>query len=160
MSPGAIRIAVALAALALAACGSSSAPEKAATEQAATEKAATVSVRVGGTEVRADVAETAAARERGLSGRPRLAEGRGMLFVYPDHAVRTYWMKGMRFPIDIVWIDEGEVTGIERDAPVPQGGDLPLYSSRGPADHVLEVPAGWAGRHGVVRGARVVIEGG
>jgi uncharacterized membrane protein (UPF0127 family) len=147
MSPGAIRIAVALTALAVGACGSSS------------EQASTVDVRVGSATVRADVAETNAARERGLSGRSRLPEGRGMLFVYNDHAERTYWMKGMRFPIDIVWIDRGKVIGVERNAPVPRGGDLPLYSSRGAADHVLEVPAGWAGRHGVDRGARVAIEG-
>jgi uncharacterized protein len=144
-----MRIAVALTALALAACGSSSA-----------EKASTVSVRVGGAALQADVAETAAAREHGLSGRARLPEGRGMLFVYHDHAERSYWMKGMRFPIDIVWIDRGKVIGIERDAPVPQGGDFPLYSSRGPADRVLEVPAGWTARHGVDRGARVAVEGG
>ena len=79
-----------------------------------------------------------------------------MFFVYRDHIERTYWMKGMRFPIDIVWIDRGRVTGIERNLPVPQG-DVPLYSLRGPADHVLEVPAGWAARHGVEPGDRVSI---
>jgi uncharacterized membrane protein (UPF0127 family) len=67
-------------------------------------------------------------------------------------------MKGMRFPIDIVWIDRGHVTGIERDAPVPHQ-DVPLYRSNGPADHVLEVPAGWAGRHGVEPGDPVTIDG-
>ena len=79
-----------------------------------------------------------------------------MLFVYSDHSARTFWMKGMRFPIDIIWIDRGRVRGIERSVPVPQG-TLPLYSSGGPADHVLEVPAGWARRHGTRRGDRVSI---
>ena len=139
-------IAVAVVAAALTACGSSSPPEQ----------ARSVAVRIDGAEVRAELAEGEAARERGLSGRAGLAEGRGMLFVYRDHFERTYWMKGMRFPIDIVWIDRGRVTGIERNLPVPQG-DVPLYSSRGPADHVLEVPAGWAARHGVEPGDRVSI---
>jgi hypothetical protein len=134
--------------LLVAACGSSS-----------SEAPTTVSVRVAGATVRAEIARSEAARERGLSGREGLANGRGMLFVYDDHAVRTYWMKGMRFPIDIIWIDRGRVMGVERKAPVPQGGVFPLYSSRSAADHVLEVPAGWAARHGVDRGARVVIEG-
>jgi uncharacterized membrane protein (UPF0127 family) len=111
----------------------------------------------GAPEVRAELAEGEAARERGLSGRAKLEDGRGMLFVYRDHVERTYWMKGMRFPIDIVWIDRGRVSGVERDLPVPQG-DVPLYSSRGPADRVLEVPAGWAARHGVEPGDRVVVE--
>jgi uncharacterized protein len=142
----AARIAFLLAVLALAACGSSGSGGP-----------RTVAVHLSGATVRAEVAADAKARERGLSGRRGLAEGRGMLFVYGDHATRTYWMKGMRFPIDIIWIDRGRVTGVERDVPVPQGY-LPRYSSGDPADHVLEVPAGWAGRHGTKRGDRVAID--
>jgi uncharacterized membrane protein (UPF0127 family) len=63
-------------------------------------------------------------------------------------------MKGMRFPIDIVWIERGRITGVARDVPVPVNG-LPTYESPGPADRVLEVPAGWAARHGVGRGDQV-----
>jgi uncharacterized membrane protein (UPF0127 family) len=137
-----------LAALALAGCGS-----------ARSDGHPTVEVRLGGATVQAEVARDSKARERGLSGRRSLAEGRGMLFVYPDRAVRTYWMKGMRFPIDIIWIDRGRVRGLERNVPVSRGG-LPRYSSRGPADHVLEVPAGWARRHGTVPGSRVAVANG
>ena len=115
-----------------------------------------MSVDVGGTTVKAEVAADSKSRERGLSGRTSLAEGRGMLFVYPDRQVRTFWMKGMRFPIDIIWIARGRVTGVERNAPVPVGS-VPLYSSRVAADHVLEVPAGWAGRHGADAGTPVTV---
>jgi len=108
--------------------------------------------------VKAEVAADEKSREHGLSGRASLAEGRGMLFVYPDRQVRTFWMKGMRFPIDIIWIARGRITGVERDAPVPVGS-VPLYSSRVPADHVLEVPAGWAGRHRAGAGTPVRIGG-
>jgi uncharacterized protein len=141
------RVAIALAALALVGCGSSSGHPA----------ARTVSVRLGDGQVRAEIAADDSARTRGLSGRSSLAEGRGMLFVYDGSARRTYWMKGMRFPIDIIWIAAGRVTGVERDAPVPAGGRLPLYSSDGPADHVLELRAGWARRHGVERGDPVKI---
>ena len=144
--PRTTTIAAALAVLALTGCGSSQ-----------PQGARTVEVHVGGGEVRAEIAAGEAAREQGLSGRASLAEDRGMLFVYPDRIERTYWMKGMRFAIDIVWIDRGRVTGVEADAPVPVGGDLPRYSSRAPADRVLEVRAGWAARHGVERGDRVSI---
>jgi uncharacterized membrane protein (UPF0127 family) len=140
-----MRVAVVLAALALAGCGS-----------AGSDGRPTVAVRVSGATVQAEVAADAKARERGLSGRRSLAEGRGMLFVYPDHRARTYWMKGMQFPIDIIWIDRGRVRGVERSVPVPRGS-LPLYPSGSPADHVLEVPAGWARRHGTKRGDRVSI---
>jgi uncharacterized protein len=129
-----------VAALALGGCGSSSSgsPE-------------TTTVRIGAAQVDAEIAANEVERERGLSGRDELPDGRGMLFVYSGSAVRSYWMKGMRFPLDIIWIDRGRVTGVEADVPVPQG-DLPLYSSRTPADRVLEVPAGWAAHHGVEPG--------
>ena len=140
------RIAAAVAALALAGCGSSQ-----------SQSARTVDVHVGRAEVVADVAADETARHNGLSGRASLAEDRGMLFVYPDHVERTYWMKGMRFPIDIVWIDRGRVTGVEPNVPVPVGDELPLYPSRVPADRVLEVRAGWAARHHVERGEQVTI---
>jgi uncharacterized membrane protein (UPF0127 family) len=148
--PPALRIAALFAALALAACGWGCG-------SSASGKKPTVAVRVGAATVQAEVVTDAKARERGLGGRRDLPEGRGMLFVYGDRLTRTYWMKGMRFPIDIIWIDRGRVRGVERNVPVPQGY-LPTYSSGGPADHVLEVPAGWAGRHGTKRGDHVAIE--
>jgi uncharacterized protein len=139
------------AALALAGCGSSS-PD----EPASAAKVRTVSVRVGAAKVQAEVAGDAAARRRGLSGRRRLPDDRGMLFVFPSREPRTFWMKGMRFPLDILWIDRGRVTGIAQDVPVPEGS-LPVYPSGGPVDRVLEVSAGWTGRHGVSRGDRVQV---
>jgi len=142
-----IAIAATTIGLALGACGSSERPQA----------RRTVEVRIGAAHVLAEVAAGADARRQGLSGRARLAEGRGMLFVYRDSAERAYWMKGMRFPIDIVWIDRGRVTGVERDVPVPAGGPLPLYSSGAPVDRVLEVRAGWAARHHVGRGDRVAV---
>jgi uncharacterized membrane protein (UPF0127 family) len=133
--------------LALAACGSSS---------DATDR---TSVRVGPAEVNVEIADSETERERGLAGRDELAEDRGMLFVYSDRAVRTFWMKGMRFPLDIIWIDRGRIAGIERNVPVPQG-TTPTYSSPTPADRVLEVRAGWAARQRVERGDPVATEPG
>lgn len=139
---------LAAGALALGGCGSSSSDEP-----------DTTTVRVGAAEVGAEIADSEAERRRGLSGRDDLPEDRGMLFVYRDRAVRSYWMKGVRFPLDIIWIDRGRVTGIEADVPVPQG-QTPIYSSPTPADRVLEVRGGWAARHGVEPGDRVEVSRG
>jgi uncharacterized membrane protein (UPF0127 family) len=79
-----------------------------------------------------------------------------MLFTYRTRERRAFWMKGMRFPLDIVWIDCDRVTGVERNAPVPDGG-LPLYRSSGLVDRVLEVRAGWAARNRVGAGDAVVV---
>ena len=61
---------------------------------------------VGSAEVVAEIADTSALRGRGLSGRGSLSEERSILFVFPEPGRYGFWMPDMRFPIDIVWIDE------------------------------------------------------
>jgi uncharacterized membrane protein (UPF0127 family) len=118
----------------------------------------TVTVRVGGVPVRAIVAATAAAKARGLSGRATLPRGEGMLFVYDEARRLSFWMRGMRFALDMVWIRDGRVAGVTRGVPAPSASSgTPLYPSSGAVDHVLEVPAGWAVRHDVGAGAPVAI---
>ena len=79
-----------------------------------------------------------------------------MLFVL-TYDSPAFWMKGMRFAIDIVWIDDGRVVDVTADVPPPRGSNaaLPTYSPDRPANRALEVRAGWAARHGVTRGAPV-----
>jgi uncharacterized membrane protein (UPF0127 family) len=122
-------------------------------------------VEIGGATVRADVADDEASRRRGLAGRAGLEDDEGMLFLLPDDSP-AFWMKGMRFPIDIVWIDDGRVVDVTADVPPPRESEsdaaLPTYSPRRPANRALEVNAGWAARHGVTRGdvVRVRRDGG
>ena len=113
-------------------------------------------VNVGGASVTADIADDEASRARGLSGRDRLDADAGMLFVLPGDAP-SFWMKDMRFPIDIVWIKGGRVVDVTADVPPPAGTNeaLATYSPDRPANRALEVNAGWAARHGVERGDRV-----
>lgn len=54
------------------------------------------------------VADTAAEQIRGLSGRSRLGADEGMLFVFPRSERHGFWMKEMVFPIDIMWLNDGE----------------------------------------------------
>jgi uncharacterized membrane protein (UPF0127 family) len=112
-------------------------------------------VIVGGASVRAEIADDQASLQRGLSGRDSLAAEAGMLFLLPDDSP-VVWMKGMRFPIDVVWIKDGRVVDVTADLPPPDGsGVLPTYSPDRPANRALEVNAGWAARHDVGRGDAV-----
>jgi uncharacterized protein len=113
-------------------------------------------LRVAGVALRVEVAADEASRQLGLGGRDSLAADRGMLFVLADRSP-AFWMKGMRFPIDIIWIDADRVVDVSPKVPAPAGADAPLptYSPDRPADLALEVNAGWAKRHGVARGDRV-----
>jgi uncharacterized protein len=118
----------------------------------ATRSAPETIVRVGDASVRVEVADDEASREQGLSGRDELPPDAGMLFVL-DTDRPAFWMRGMRFPLDIVWIKHGRVVDITARIPTPgPGGGLPTYSPRPAANRALEVNAGWAARHGVRRG--------
>lgn len=87
-----------------------------------------------------------------------------MLFVYSEERKRTFWMKDMRFPLDLIWISaDCTVAGITENAPIPEPGqserDLPRFSSEVPVSHVLEVNAGTSQRHQITTGSPVVFSG-
>ena len=108
-----------------------------------------VRVTVGGVAVKAEAVRTPERLYLGLSCRRELPEGRGMLFFMPAKEVQTFCMRGMRIPLDLIWISGGRVAGITRDVPPTFPGNL---TSPAPVSHVLEVPGGFANRHGIKTG--------
>jgi len=104
-----------------------------------------------------EVADTPAKRELGLGERDGLPEGHGMYFPFGASQRWVFWMKGMRFPIDIVWISEGKVVGIEHSVPPPTTFPLDTFRPIEPADAVLELNAGAAREIGLEPGDEVVI---
>src|SRR4030042_6568100 len=104
--------------------------------------------------VKAEVVSSKEKIEQGLAGRKNLPEGRGMLFEWRTSDVRNFWMKGMRFPIDIIWIENSRVIGCEKNIS-PE--DERIFSSPGPAAYVLEVPENFCDRYGVATGDKVTI---
>lgn len=105
-----------------------------------------------------EVASTRQAVAQGLSGRKSLPADGGMLFVYPESSMRTFWMKDCSLALDIAFLDEGgRILGL---ATLPPGEglayeDIPRASSPAPARYVLETGAGWMGGYGIGPGARV-----
>ncbi|MFQ5802007.1 MAG: DUF192 domain-containing protein [Candidatus Methylomirabilales bacterium] len=101
--------------------------------------------------VTVEVARTEAEKVRGLSGRQALPAGRGMLFVYEGPTRPVIWMRGMRFPLDILWIRDGRVVDLVRGAEPPAPGEEPqVFAPRQEAQYVLEVSAGFVERYGIV----------
>jgi hypothetical protein len=96
-------------------------------------------------------------RARGLGGRDSLAWNHGMLFPYERPDFLAFWMKDMRFSIDIVWIRDGRIVEIAHRVPWSPEGPGPTLRPRELADAVLEVPAGYAEAHGWQRGDRVEV---
>jgi len=111
---------------------------------------------LAGVEVR--IADTPAKRYTGLSDTETLAFGEGMLFVHDGVGNRTYVMREMSFPLDIVFVGGNRTITTVHHASTPSntsGSDLRRYSGR--AKWVLEVPRGWANETGVEAGDRLQI---
>ena len=107
--------------------------------------------------VTVEVASTWEARERGLMYRRHLAQDRGMLFVFEEDAVQSFWMKNTFISLDMIFIDaHRRVVGVVAGA-TPHSLD-PRTVGR-PSRYVVEVNAGWCKANGVAAGAEVRFEG-
>ena len=103
----------------------------------------------GSDTVRAEVASTAGQREEGLMYREHLEAGTGMLFVFDDEAIRSFWMKNTFVPLDIAYLDSSmRIVDIQQMEPRTEE----LYESSDPAMFALEVPQGWFEEQGIREG--------
>lgn len=111
---------------------------------------------IGATTLAVDVADTDEERVQGLSGRPSLAEGTGLFFVFEEDSAWGIWMKDMRFPIDIIWADaSGTIVTIAHEVSPETYPEV--FMPTAPARYVLEVPAGYAKKAGIAEGQKIVI---
>ena len=87
---------------------------------------------------------------RGLMFRQHLPWNAGMLFVFNDEDPRTFWMKNTLIPLDMIFVDsDSKIVDIIENVPPCKQDECPTYPSREPAQHVLEVNAGFVQDTGV-----------
>jgi uncharacterized membrane protein (UPF0127 family) len=80
-----------------------------------------------------------------------------MLFVFEEDADHEFWMKNTVIPLDMLFIAaDGRLVGIRANATPLSTASVGVGA---PSRFVLEVPGGWAARHGVAPGARVELRG-
>jgi uncharacterized membrane protein (UPF0127 family) len=94
---------------------------------------------------------------KGLVIKNQLKENEGMLFVYQQPAKYRFSMRGMKFPIDIIWLDNArKVIHIEHSLePCPSDIDCPEFIPSAAALYVLETIAGFSKRHDVNIGTQI-----
>ena len=150
-----------LLALPLVGCGSSgtgasASPGAESTGTASGSGLPTVSIDSSGggeVQVRVEIADDLPEQTRGLMERTALGEDRGMLFVYQDEEVRSFWMKNTLIPLSIAYIDsDGRIVDLQDMKPLDD--DPPHYVSAEPARYALEVNKGFFEEHGVKVGDR------
>lgn len=98
-------------------------------------------IRVNAHTIEVEIAEKQAAREIGLSGKGELCSECGMLFVFEKANVYPFWMKEMKFNLDIIWISGDRIVKIAENVPYRKGmGEV--VDPKVLADKVLEINAG------------------
>lgn len=109
----------------------------------------TISLTIGQHDLTVELASTIEQRQRGLMFRESLDDDVGMLFVFPDDALRSFWMKDTSIPLSIAFLDgEGRILNILDMAPF----DTSAYFSAGPARYALEVNQGWFAQRAITPG--------
>ena len=98
-----------------------------------------------GVSIPVEVSDTPEKRSLGLGKRDKLKKGWGMLFVFEKRIPHSFWMKNMRFPIDIIWLDNQRIVELAENVPPPQEGESPkVMEPRLPSNFVLEIESGRA----------------
>ncbi len=111
-------------------------------------------ISIEGVRLYVDIADEEKEWIQGLSGRDNLPPQRGMLFVFPTSDYYRIWMKGMKFPIDVFWVDEnGYIVDIWHHA-LPDSYPY-VYTPSRRAKYVIETIADFADEHNIEIGDRV-----
>ena len=110
-------------------------------------------VIIGDERFSAEIATTDIEKSTGLSGRKSLPKKNGMLFVFQNYPAPAFWMKGMEFDLDLVWIDLNcTVVSITLNVPSPKSmksENIRTYESSKPAHYVFEINAGEVTKYGI-----------
>lgn len=97
--------------------------------------------------IQAEVVSAFAEREKGLMFRESLAKDKGMLFIFEEEGLYGFWMKNMRFPLDIIWLDLNKKIVEIKENVLPCSESCEVLSPKNKARYVLEVNAGFTKRN-------------
>lgn len=124
---------------------------------------ATPTAKIGTKTYKLILAKTDVEKMKGLSDRKSLPADQGMLFLFPKKDTYAFWMKGMLFPIDIIYIDDNKIVDIVENAPAPAAGQdastLPIYKPGAAANYILEINAHQTSSNKIKKGDTVVLTG-
>jgi uncharacterized protein len=119
-------------------------------------------VYIGSLRLYVEVANTEELLRKGLSVRSIIKEDEGMIFIFDKKDIMPQiWMKGMEFPIDIIWIKDNKIAQITKNVAPPIKGTpdskLKIYTPKMTVDYVLEVSGGYTDKNVVLEGANIDI---
>ncbi len=107
--------------------------------------------------IQAEVSTSSSALELGLSDRSSLGQDKGMLFVFAKEDKQGFWMKDMRFALDIIWLDKNKkVITIEKALSPSTYPNV--YFPNEKAKYVLEINAYAVDKYKIATGTTLTFE--
>lgn len=96
----------------------------------------------------------------GLTKYESLKDDQGMLFAFETSDTYGFWMKNMKFPIDIIFINNDTIVSVFDSVPIQPNNAVnpPIYHPEGPSNTVLEIKAGLAKKYGIKKGDHIEIK--
>lgn len=113
-------------------------------------------IKINSIDIMVDIADNDYSRIAGLSNRDEMCANCGMLFIFDNSDMHSFWMKDMRFPIDIIWIKNNRIVEIMENIEIPSNGSIKSYRPVVPSDMVLEVNSGFVGKNNINIGDKIL----
>lgn len=114
----------------------------------------TATLRLHGHTLSLQIADTAQARAQGLSGKAAMDVNQGMLFTYQEPTKQCFWMKGMHFPLDMIWLNADMRVVYLKQRLSPRSYPE-LFCTPTAAQYVIELNGGVSRTLGVHEGAQL-----
>lgn len=114
-----------------------------------------LTIKCGGVDLTVEVAADSKTRSKGLMHREELAEGKGMIFVYPRKDIRRLWMRNTHIPLSAAFLDDdGRILQI---IDMKKTDSSKIYRSKMKVKYALEVPLGWFKKNDIKTGDSCII---
>lgn len=117
-------------------------------------------LRLDGQRYHFTVMRTEAELEKGLSGTDSLPADQAMVFVFPSDGKWPMWMKGMNYPIDIVWLNSDKQVMYSVKNAQPSSYPNTEFVPDRPSRYVIELPSGTVDRTHIEKGDAVGLPAG
>lgn len=108
-------------------------------------------IKINGKILKVEVVTSQEKQHLGLSGRKKLCSNCGMLFEFETASFKTFTMRGMNFPLDMVWVNGNEIVNISEKVLT----DVMHIKSEKEVDKVLELPSGTCERNSIKIGDKI-----
>ncbi len=112
-----------------------------------------IKVTINSRDFHAQVADTDELRDIGLTNVEKMAENQALLMAYDTDSTWSVYTKGLKFPIDIIWVDKDhKVAFVARNA---QPSEKNMFRPGSKVRYVLQLPAGTISKYNISIGTQV-----